>query len=124
MKDDSFRDFVMEQLAGLGPVECRPMFGGYGLTKNRTFFGIIHKSRLYFKVSDTTRSSYIDAGMQSFVPSKKQNLKSFYEVPADVAESPPLLIQWAMLAIASANIKISLRSPKKRRALRKKIPKS
>lgn len=99
MKDDSFRDFVMEQLAGIKPVDCRPMFGGYGLYKNQKFFGIIHKSRLYFKVSDATRPAYIEAGMQSFNPFKKTTLKSFFEVPADVAESPPTMTEWARMAV-------------------------
>jgi TfoX/Sxy family transcriptional regulator of competence genes len=31
MKDDSFRDFVLDQLRDLDDVEARRMFGGYGL---------------------------------------------------------------------------------------------
>lgn len=84
----------MEQLARVKPVDCRAMFGGYGLYKNRKFFGIIHKSRLYFKVSDATRASYIDAGMQPFNPFKNTILKSFFEVPGDVLESHQI-VDWA-----------------------------
>ena len=101
MRDDSFRDFVMEQLSGIKPVDCRAMFGGYGLYKNGKFFGIIHKSRLYFKVSDTTRHSYIEAGMQSFNPFKNTTLKSFFEVPADALESHQIL-DWARDSIQAA----------------------
>jgi DNA transformation protein len=107
MRDDSFRDFVMEQLAGIKPVDCRAMFGGYGLYKNGIMFGIIHKSRLYFKVFDVTRPSYVEAGMQSFNPFKKTTLKSFFEVPADVSESPPQITEWVRLAVQSANTKKS-----------------
>ena len=30
-KEDSFRDFVLDQLHALGDIRCRAMFGGYGL---------------------------------------------------------------------------------------------
>jgi len=30
-KDESFKDFVLDQLRGLDDVEARRMFGGYGL---------------------------------------------------------------------------------------------
>lgn len=53
-KSDSFKDFVLDQLADLRGVTARSMFGGYGLYQGGTFFGIIHKDRLYFKVSPTT----------------------------------------------------------------------
>ena len=46
MKDDSFKDFVLDQLQELDSVEARRMFGGYGLYQDETFFGIIHKGRL------------------------------------------------------------------------------
>jgi TfoX/Sxy family transcriptional regulator of competence genes len=43
MKDDSFKDFVLDQLRELDDVEARRMFGGYGLYQDETFFGIIFK---------------------------------------------------------------------------------
>lgn len=50
-KDDGFKDFILDQLADLHGVTARAMFGGYGLYQRTTFFGIIHKGRLYFKVT-------------------------------------------------------------------------
>ena len=38
--DPSFRDFVLDQLAELGEVHCRAMFGGHGLYHGETFFAI------------------------------------------------------------------------------------
>ena len=46
MKADSFKDFVLDQLADLRGITTRAMFGGYGGDQHDTFFGIIHKGRL------------------------------------------------------------------------------
>lgn len=92
---DGFKDFVLDQLADLRGLTARSMFGGYGLYRNATFFGIIHKGRLYFKVTEATLPRYKEQGMKPFRPNAKQTLKSFYEVPIDVLEDAEALTQWA-----------------------------
>ena len=99
LKSDSFKAFILDQLADLPGLTCRAMFGGYGLYQKATFFGIIHKGRLYFKVMVTTVSGYQEAGMKPFRPNAKQTLKSFYEVPVDVLEDPEALTSWAKQSI-------------------------
>jgi len=94
-KSDGFKDFVLDQLADLRGMTCRAMFGGYGLSYKGTFFGIIHKGRLYFKVTPATIADYTQQGMKPFKPNAKQTLKSFYEVPADVLEDPERMTTWA-----------------------------
>lgn len=105
-KHGSFKDFVLDQLTDLRGLTCRAMFGGYGLYQKATFFGIIHKGRLYFKVTATTTSSYKDHGMKPFRPNTKQTLKSFYEVPVDVIEDSEALTSWAKQSIAETTIDI------------------
>ena len=34
---DSFKEFVLDQLHTLGPVNCKAMFGGYGLYLDDVF---------------------------------------------------------------------------------------
>ena len=99
MKTDSFKDFVLDQLRDLGRVDCRVMFGGYGLYQNGAFFGIIYKGRLYFKTNATTAQSYIEKGMKPFRPNAKMTLKTYYEVPVDIIEDSDRLTQWAGKAI-------------------------
>jgi DNA transformation protein len=94
-KSDGFKDFVLDQLTDLRGVTCRAMFGGYGLYHRATFFGIIHKGRLYFKVTPETVEQYNAHGMSPFRPNPKQRLKSFYEVPVDVIEDTEQLHEWA-----------------------------
>lgn len=94
-KHDGFKDFVLDQLTNLRGITCRAMFGGYGLSLKGTFFGIIHKGRLYFKVTPETVDQYKTHGMKPFRPNPKQTLKSFYEVPVDVIEDAEQLNEWA-----------------------------
>jgi len=81
IKRDGFKDYVLDQLADLRGVICRAMFGGYGLYQHGTFFGIIHKGRLYFATDRITAARYRDRGMKPFKPSAAQTLKNYYEVP-------------------------------------------
>ena len=99
MKQDSFKEFVLDQLAGMNPVTCCAMFGGFGLYHRDLFFGILNKGRLYFKTNASTRPAYEAYGMKPFQPSDKQTLKNYYEVPPDILENEEELIIWARDAV-------------------------
>jgi DNA transformation protein len=98
-KDDSFKDFIIDQLYGLEGVTDRAMFGGHGLYRGGTFFGIISKGRLYFKTNDSTRPGYLECGMKPFRPNPKQTLKNYFEVPVEIIDEPERLAAWAQDAI-------------------------
>ena len=97
----SFRDFVLDQLSGLGEVECRAMFGGHGLYSSGTFFAIIFRARLYLRTDEATRDAFLERGMKPFRPSATQKLGSYYEVPPEVLEDAPALETWARAAVRS-----------------------
>jgi DNA transformation protein len=90
---------VPDQLTELDDVEARRMFGGYGLYQDETFFGIVHKGRLYFKVDEMTVPCYRKHKMKPFRPNPKQTLKSYYEVPVEILEDADELREWAKAAI-------------------------
>jgi DNA transformation protein len=96
MRNNSFKDFVLEQLQGLEDVRCVPMFGGFGLYLGERFFGIIGEGKLYFKTNEKTREQYIEYGSGPFIASEKQILKNYYEVPIDVLENPDILKEWIL----------------------------
>jgi DNA transformation protein len=96
--NDGFKDFVLDQLADLRGLTCRPMFGGYGLYRGKHFFGIIHEARLYFKTDQTTALAYRDRGMSPLQANSTQTLKNYYEVPAEVLEAAEDLLAWASQA--------------------------
>jgi len=102
MKDDSFKDFVLDQLREQRGLEGRGMFGGFGLYAGEKIFGIIFKGRLYFKTSEATRTTYVERGMKPFRPNVKQRLNSYYEVPAEVVEDAAQLETWASVAVGIA----------------------
>ena len=99
MADDTYRDFVLDQLAPLGgELECRRMFGGYGLYFGPAFFGILYAGRLYFKTDQGSRGDYMALGMEPFRPRPRQTLSEYYEVPVEVVENAEQLIRWARRA--------------------------
>lgn len=99
-ENDSFKEFVLDQLRLLERVDCKAMFGGFGLYQAGAFFGIIAVGRLYFKTSETTVSAYLEYGMQPFQPNSKQTLKNYYEVPVEILEDEDQLADWARKAVA------------------------
>lgn len=101
MKADSFREYVLEQLAGVGGLTCRSMFGGYGLYRGTVFFAIISDGRLYFKTDAASLHLYTERGMRPFQPSAKQTLTTYYEVPPEIIEDREQLAEWAAAAVSS-----------------------
>ncbi len=100
----SFKEYALEQLRGVGDVDCRPMFGGHGLyygphDRGGVFFGIVSGGRLYFKTDAATRPEYERRGMEPFRPNAKQTLISYYEVPAEVIEDGEQLAAWGLRAV-------------------------
>jgi DNA transformation protein and related proteins len=98
-KDESFKDFVLDQLRDLDNLEARRMFGSFGLYRDETFFGIVSKGRLYLKVDEATVGEYRKRKMKAFRPNAKQTLKSYYQVPVDIIEDADQLAAWSRRAI-------------------------
>lgn len=100
MKDESFKDFILDQLDGVGEIRAAHMFGGFGFYFEEVFFGIVYNGRLYFKTDEADREEYLKEGMEAFRPNPEQTLKNYYEVPAEVIEDEAQLVVWALKAIA------------------------
>jgi len=104
-KADTFKDFVLDQLHDLPGLSIRSMFGGYGLYLRGRFFGIIHKGQFYLRVSPQTVMDYTSRGGKPFKPGKKQTLRTYYDVPAEIMENSAELVQWALKSAATARAK-------------------
>ena len=101
---DAFMSFVLDQLAEVGDVAPKSMFGGVGLYHRGVFFGIIARDTLYLKVGDANRADYQRAKMKPFKPYPgRQGTMKYHAVPLDVLESALELAAWARKAIAVAN---------------------
>ena len=100
---DAFLLYSLEQLANLGRVTWRRMFGGVGLYHGAVFFAVIDDDALFFKVDDATRPAYEAMGAGPFAPIPGEHpMRGYYEVPADVFDDRDWLVEWAERAVAVA----------------------
>jgi DNA transformation protein and related proteins len=90
---------ILGRLAALGEITYRPMFGGLGLNRGETIFGICFGGRLYLKVDERSKGDYLAKGMGPFRPDERHTLRSYYGVPPIVLDDPEALPSWAREAI-------------------------
>jgi DNA transformation protein len=95
-------DEVLDRLAVLGEVTSRAMFGGHGIYWRGVIFAILFQDRLHLKVDDGTRVDYLARGMGPFRPNERQTLRSYSEVPPEVAADGEELVSWVKEAIRAA----------------------
>jgi len=107
MPDDSFKEFVLDQLSALPELRTRTMFGAHGIYSGEHFFGILDQGRLFFKTDAASQMDYTARSMSPIAYESKGRVvtMNFYEVPPDVLENPHELIVWARKAIAIAAAK-------------------
>ena len=99
-----YLDYVLEQLAGLGHVSQRRMFGGVGLYSGELFFGLIDDDTLFFKTDESNAAEYQARNMPRFMPPSDRPMgpMGYHQVPADIIEDAEMLVAWARKAIAVA----------------------
>jgi len=104
MTDDSFKEFVLDQLGALPELRARAMFGAHGLYSGEKFFGILDEGRLFFKTDSSSQVGYTTRGMGAFTYEMKGRVMTmaYHEVPPDVLENAPELTIWACRAIQVA----------------------
>src|SRR6266567_5275718 len=102
---DSFAEFLREQLAPLGHVAMRRMFGKTGVFCDGVMLGMVSDNTLYFRVDDGNRDVFKEAA--SFPPlnyAKKGGTidLSFWRAPERLFDEPDELLAWARAALAAA----------------------
>ena len=114
--DDSFKEFVLDQLSALPDVQARAMFGAHGLYQGEHFFAILDEGRLFFKTDATSEKDYTARGLGPFTyESKGKTLTmGYHEVPPEILEQTPELAAWARTAIRIAA------AAKKKKAVRRR----
>ena len=103
---DSFAEFLREQLAPLGRVTMRRMFGKTGVFCEGLMFAMVTDNMLYFRVDEGNRAAFNEA--TSFPPLnyKKQGEVidlSFWRAPERLFDEPDELVEWARIALAAAS---------------------
>ena len=102
---DSFAEFLREQLAPLGRITMRRMFGKTGVFCDGLMLGVVTDNTLYFRVDDDNRAIFKEA--ESFPPLnyEKQGRSidlSFWRAPERLFDEPDELLTWARAALAAA----------------------
>ena len=120
---DSFADFLREQLAPLGRVTMRRMFGKTGVFCDGFMLGMVTDNTLYFRVDDGNRTAFREA--EAFPPlnyAKKGGSidLAFWRAPERLFDEPEELVAWARAALAAAQRVAAKREPTAQR--RKSTP--
>lgn len=81
---------------------ARRMFGGVGIYAETRMFALAHDERIYLKVDDESRADFEQLGSGPFRPNERQTVRSFYELPDEVAADDAELAAWLHRAIEAA----------------------
>jgi DNA transformation protein and related proteins len=111
---DSFAEFLREQLAPLGRVTMRRMFGKTGVFCNGLMFGMVTDDTLYLRVDDGNRAIFKEAASAPPLNYEKQGSVidlSFWRAPDRLFDEPDELVTWARVALAAARRVAAKRGP-------------
>ena len=114
----SYVNYVVDQLAALGSVTAKRMFGGIGLYFDGLFFGLIDDDVVFLRVDDESRGEYLAREMPAFRPVRgkpEMSTPNYYQVPGEVLDDADELVVWARRALSAARGA----PPAKKRAARK-----
>ncbi|WP_366185850.1 TfoX/Sxy family protein [Flavobacterium ovatum] len=95
-----YLDFILDQLSNWKTIHYKRMFGCIGLYADGLMFGIIAKETVYFKVDDSNKNKYLEAGSETLKLFKSNSVvASFYEVPIEILEDANQVIAWAKVSL-------------------------
>jgi DNA transformation protein len=101
----SFAEFLREQLAPLGRVTLRRMFGKSGVFCEGLMLAMVRDDTLYFRVDDGNRAAFREA--EAFPPldyeKRGESIDlSFWRAPERLFDEPDELVIWARAALEAA----------------------
>jgi DNA transformation protein and related proteins len=103
---ESYADFLREQLAPLGRLSLRRMFGKTGVFCDGVMFAVVTENTLYFRVDDHNREIFKEAASSPPLNYAKGGAMidlSFWRVPERLFDEPDELVTWARAALAAAH---------------------
>ena len=102
---DGFAEFLRDQLAPLGRITLRRMFGKTGVFCDGFMLGMVRDNALYFRVDDGNRAAFKEA--ESFPPLNYEKKGgtidlAFWRAPERLFDEPDELVAWARAALGAA----------------------
>ena len=116
-KRSEFVDYLLEQLASLGEVSARGMFGGWGIYHEGRMFALVAEDTLYLKADDANRADFERENLQPFRYAKSDRgvaVMSYYQPPAAAIDDRDLLCAWARKGLEAAGRAAAREKPRKR----------
>ena len=103
---DDFAEFLREQLAPLGRVTTRRMFGKTGVFCGGVMLGMVTENTPYFRVDDHNRAMFKEAESSPPLNYEKKGATidlSFWRAPERLFDEPDELVAWGRAALAAAH---------------------
>jgi DNA transformation protein len=116
---DGFADVLREQLAPLGHVTLRRMFGKTGVFCDRLMLAMVRDDALYFRVDDDNRALFKEAEVFPPLNYEKGGGSidlAFWRVPERLFDEPEEFLTWARAALGAARRVAAKRATPKRKA--------
>src|SRR5262245_27418280 len=100
-----YAEFLCEQLAPLGRITTRRMFGKTGVFCDGVMLGMVTANTLYLRVDDGNRAAFEEARSSPPLNYAKNGTLidlSFWRMPDRLFDEPDELLKWARAALAAA----------------------
>ena len=110
---NEYLSWLTEQLAPLGAIRAKAMFGGFGIYCDELFFAIVVDDVLYFKADAQSAPDFTAQGAMPFryaMKDGRQQTMQYYPPPDGAFEEQDELLRWARSALAAA-----LRAPQRKK---------
>lgn len=116
MPRSEFITYLLEQLAPLGEVRARAMFGGFGIYRGDRMFALVVEDTLYIKVDEANRAEFEARGLQPFryEARGKTNTISYWQPPAAALDERDVLCEWARKGCEAADRAAAKKNRKRR----------
>lgn len=103
-EDKEYVSYVVELMQVIGPVQARPMFGGFGVFLDKIMFALIADSILYLKVNPESKQVFEHRNLEAFRYFKKDKpyTMAYFQAPEEVFENSEDMALWANQAHAVA----------------------
>jgi DNA transformation protein and related proteins len=99
---DRYLDFVIAELASLGTITSRFMFGGWCLYCDGTVFAIVADGALFLKGGEENIPQFVARGLKPFKPfPDRDDVMKYYQAPPEIFEDPEAMREWCGGAIAA-----------------------
>jgi DNA transformation protein len=97
-------NYVEEQLAFLGRISTKSIFGGIGIFVDDRLLGIVMEDKLYLHTDASNLQAYRQRGMPQFkpYPNAFDLTTDHHQVPAEIVDDPTQLRRWGEEALAAA----------------------